>query len=311
MSDRKIAESSAALPDAASTTRVLLVDDQAIVAEAIRRMLATEENLEYHYCADPARAIAEAVEFQPTVILQDLVMPDIDGMMLLRFFRANPVTKNIPIIVMSSKEDPKIKSEAFELQASDYLVKIPDKIELIARVRAHTRSYLAQQQRDEAYRALRDLQIELEKKNKELQRLSSLGGLTGVAHRRRYGGEEFVIILPESDPVGAASVAVASRQVVERLNIPHGFSSAADHVTISMGVASVFPREGGLPATLIESADGALYEAKHAGRNRYVSAHDVKKPEARKKKKEKEKAVKAGADGDAKDQPKGKVTPAS
>src|SRR3569833_2252518 len=134
MSDRKIAESSAALPDAASTTRVLLVDDQANVAEAIRRMLA------------------------------------IDGMMLLRFFRANPVTKNIPIIVMSSKEDPKIKSEAFELQASDYLVKIPDKIELIARVRAHTRSYLAQQQRDEAYRVLRDLQIELEKKNKELQR---------------------------------------------------------------------------------------------------------------------------------------------
>src|SRR3569832_1729582 len=73
MSDRKIAESRAALPDAASTTRVLLVDDQAIVAEAIRRMLATEENLEYHYCADPARAIAEAVEFQPTVILLVLV----------------------------------------------------------------------------------------------------------------------------------------------------------------------------------------------------------------------------------------------
>ena len=96
------------------TARVLLVDDQAIVAEAIRRMLATEENLEYHSCSDPAKAIAEAVEFQPTVILQDLVMPDIDGMLLLRFFRANPVTKNIPIIVMSSKEDPKVKSEAFE-----------------------------------------------------------------------------------------------------------------------------------------------------------------------------------------------------
>src|SRR3569833_2424175 len=161
MSDRKIAESSAALPDAASTTRVLLVDDQAIVAEAIRRTLATEENLEYHYCADTARAIAEAVEIQTTVILQDLVMPDIDGMILLRFYRANPVTKKIPIIVMSSKEDPKIKSEAFELQASDYLVKNPDKIELIARVRAHSRSYLAQQQRDEAYRVLRDLQIVL------------------------------------------------------------------------------------------------------------------------------------------------------
>src|SRR3569832_1045940 len=349
MSDRKIAESSAALPDAASTTRVLLVDDQAIVAEAIRRMLATEENLEYHYCADPARAIAEAVEFQ-----QDLEMPDIDGMMLLRFFSANPVTKNIPIIVMSSKEGPKIKSEAFELQASDYLEKIPDKIELIARVRAHTRSYLAQQQRDEAYRVLRDLQIELEKKIKELQRLSSLDGLTGIANRRRfdeyleqeclrasrgnkilsliltdidhfktyndnfghhgcdevlrrvaqaieggthrpgdlvarYGGEEFAIILPDTDPDGAARVAEAIRLTVEGLNIPHCFSTAADHVTISMGVASIIPREGGLPATLIEAADEALYEAKHSGRNRYVSAQDAKKTDAKKKKKKKEK----------------------
>lgn len=345
-----------ALPEAVSVTRVLLVDDQAIVAEAIRRMLATEDHLEYHYCADPARAIAEAVEFQPTVILQDLVMPDIDGMMLLRFFRANPVTKNIPIIVMSSKEDPKVKSEAFELQASDYLVKIPDKIELIARVRAHTRSYLAQQQRDEAYRVLRDLQIELEKKNKELQRLSSLDGLTGIANRRRfdeyleqewlraargnktlsliltdidhfktyndnyghqggdevlrrvaqaiesgahrpgdlvarYGGEEFAIILPDTEPVGAASVAEAIRQSVERLDIPHGFSTAADHVTLSLGVASIIPREGGLPATLIEAADEALYEAKHSGRNRYVAAQELnQKSDVKKKKREKGKA---------------------
>lgn len=356
MNEYKRAGPSAALSEVVSVTRVLLVDDQAIVAEAIRRMLATEDHLEYHYCADPARAIAEAVEFQPTVILQDLVMPDIDGMMLLRFFRANPVTKNIPIIVMSSKEDPKIKSEAFELQASDYLVKIPDKIELIARVRAHTRSYLAQQQRDEAYRVLRDLQIELEKKNKELQRLSSLDGLTGIANRRRfdeyleqewlraargnktlsliltdidhfktyndnyghqggdevlrrvaqaiesgahrpgdlvarYGGEEFAIILPDTEPAGAASVAEAIRQSVVRLDIPHGFSTAADHVTLSLGVASIIPREGGLPATLIEAADEALYEAKHSGRNRYVVAQELnQKSDVKKKKKEKGKA---------------------
>lgn len=356
MSEHKSAGSDTALPEAVSATRVLLVDDQAIVAEAIRRMLATEADLEYHYCADPARAIAEAVEFQPTVILQDLIMPDIDGMMLLRFFRANPVTKNIPIIVMSSKEDPKIKSEAFELQASDYLVKIPDKIELIARVRAHTRSYLAQQQRDEAYRVLRDLQIELEKKNKELQRLSSLDGLTGIANRRRfdeyleqewlraargnktlsliltdidhfktyndnyghqggdevlrrvaqaiesganrpgdlvarYGGEEFAIILPDTEPAGAASVAETIRQSVERLDIPHGFSTAADHVTLSLGIASIIPRDGGLPATLIEAADEALYEAKHSGRNRYVAAQESnQKSDVKKKKKEKGKA---------------------
>lgn len=366
MSKDKIIKKDDAPNEASFTmTRVLLVDDQPIVAEAIRRMLVTEENLEYHYCTDPARAIAEAVEFQPTVILQDLVMPDIDGMMLLRFFRANPATKNIPIIVMSSKEDPKIKSEAFELQASDYLVKIPDKIELIARVRAHTRSYLAQLQRDEAYRALHDMQIELEKTNKELQRLTSLDGLTGIANRRRfdeyldqewmraargnkvvslilididhfktyndnyghqggddvlrrvaqaidqgtsrpgdlaarYGGEEFAIILPDTDPDGAEIVAEKIRQAVEKLGIHHAHSSAANYVTISMGVASIIPREGILPSMLIVAADEALYEAKHTGRNRFVNAHDVKKAGTAAKKGEKEPKEKKTIDAVAK-----------
>jgi len=67
-------------------------------------------------------------------------------------------------------------------------VKFPDKIEVIARVRAHSRSFLAQKQRDEAYRALRDLQKELEVKNAELERLSSQDGLTGIANRRTFDG---------------------------------------------------------------------------------------------------------------------------
>lgn len=171
-------------------TRVMLVDDQAIVAEALRRMLEGESDIDYHYCSDPAKAVEEAVSFEPTVILQDLVMPDIDGLMLLKFFRSNAKTKPIPIVVLSSKEDPKIKSQAFELEASDYLVKFPDKLEVVARIRAHSRSFLAQQQRDEAYRALRELQKELEAKNVELERLSSLDGLTGIANRRIF--DEFI-----------------------------------------------------------------------------------------------------------------------
>jgi two-component system chemotaxis family response regulator WspR len=166
--------------------RVLLVDDQAIVGEALRRMLEGEADIVLHYCPDPTRAMSDALEFQPTVILQDLVMPEIDGLVLLRFFRANPVTKNTPIVVLSSKEDPKIKSDAFKLGATDYLVKFPDQIEVVARIRAHTRTYLAQQQRDEAYRVLHEMQLELEKKNGELQRLSCLDGLTGIGNRRRF-----------------------------------------------------------------------------------------------------------------------------
>ena len=67
--------------------KVLLVDDQPMIAEGIRRMLASEEDIALHYCQDPSQAINMALEVQPTIILQDLVLPDIDGMTIVRFFR--------------------------------------------------------------------------------------------------------------------------------------------------------------------------------------------------------------------------------
>ena len=168
------------------TSTVLLVDDQMMVAEGIRRMLANEPDIVFHYCSDANQALAQIIELKPTVILQDLVMPDIDGYELVDTYRANKQTKNIPVIVLSSKDDPQDKSLAFERGANDYLVKLPDQIELIARIRAHSKSYLTQLQRDEAFRALRELQAELEQSNIELQKLSSLDGLTGIANRRSF-----------------------------------------------------------------------------------------------------------------------------
>ena len=168
------------------TIVVLLVDDQQIVAEAIRRMLESEASISFHYCSDPKKAIEMALEVRPTTILQDLVMPDIDGMTLVRFYRNHPELSNTPVIVLSSKEDPKDKSEAFSHGASDYLVKLPDKIELIARIKAHSRSYVTQQQRDAAFRELHELQKELEAKNVELQRISAIDGLTGIPNRRSF-----------------------------------------------------------------------------------------------------------------------------
>jgi len=165
---------------------VLLVDDQQMVAEAIRRMLESEAEISFHYCNDPKKAIEMALEVRPTTILQDLVMPDIDGMTLVRFYRNHPALSNTPVIVLSSKEDPKDKSEAFSHGASDYLVKLPDQIELIARIKAHSRSYVTQQQRDAAFRELHELQKELEAKNVELQRLSAIDGLTGIPNRRSF-----------------------------------------------------------------------------------------------------------------------------
>ena len=133
---------------------VLLIDDQAIIGEAVRRMLAAEADIRFHYCSDPSKAIPMAEALSPTVILQDLVMPDIDGLTLVKYFRANAKTRETPLIVLSTKEEPKIKAEAFALGANDYLVKLPDRIELIARIRYHSNGYINLLQRNEAYRAL-------------------------------------------------------------------------------------------------------------------------------------------------------------
>lgn len=143
---------------------VLLVDDQAIVGHAVGQMLAPESDIRLHFCQDPARAIATANEIRPTVILQDLVMPEIDGLTLLKYFRANAATRETPMIVLSSKEEPTTKAQAFALGASDYLVKLPDRIELVARIRHHSRGYRAQLERDEAFARLAELNRDLERK---------------------------------------------------------------------------------------------------------------------------------------------------
>lgn len=172
-------------PAAECPVMALLVDDQAIIAEALRRALAGEPDVDLHYCANPEDALRVARETRPTVILQDLVMPGVDGLTLVRQYRENPSTRDIPIIVLSTKEEPRIKSAAFSAGANDYLVKLPDTIELVARIRYHSRSYLNLLQRDEAYRALRQSQQHLLATNLELQRLTNSDGLTGLSNRRR------------------------------------------------------------------------------------------------------------------------------
>lgn len=137
---------------------VLLVDDQPIVAAAVKQMLAPEKDIVFHYCPDPAKALPMAAEIAPTVILQDLVMPDIDSLTLVRFYRNHPKLKDVPVIVLSSKEEAVTKADAFATGANDYLVKLPDRIELIARIRYHSRGYINLLQRNEAYDALLESQ---------------------------------------------------------------------------------------------------------------------------------------------------------
>ena len=165
---------------------VLLVDDQLLVGESVRIMLDSQPHMEFHYCPDAVDALRTAKEVRPTVILQDLVMPGVNGLDLVRQYRADPATSSIPIIVLSSKEEASVKNEAFKAGANDYLVKLPHEVELIARINYHSKSYLNQLQRDDAYRALRESQRQLLEMNFQLQRLTNLDGLTGLSNRRHF-----------------------------------------------------------------------------------------------------------------------------
>jgi diguanylate cyclase (GGDEF)-like protein len=84
----------------------------------------------------------------------------------------------------------------------------------------------------------------------------------------RYGGEEFAVILPNTTTAGASQVAEEIREFVNSLKIPHAQSAVSEHVTLSLGVASMEPTLDTSPSMLIATADAALYRAKAAGRNK-------------------------------------------
>lgn len=90
----------------------------------------------------------------------------------------------------------------------------------------------------------------------------------------RYGGEEFVCLLPHTDSNGAKNVAAKLQDVVGSLQIPHEYSKACPNVSISLGVASTVPRAEADPTRLIEKADSMLYQAKEKGRNCFQCAAD-------------------------------------
>jgi diguanylate cyclase (GGDEF)-like protein len=87
----------------------------------------------------------------------------------------------------------------------------------------------------------------------------------------RFGGEEFVLLLPHTTEDQALSIAESILEHMEKLAIPHAYSQVAPHITLSIGVATATPDPGTQALSLLTRADQALYQAKTQGKNRAVA----------------------------------------
>ena len=90
----------------------------------------------------------------------------------------------------------------------------------------------------------------------------------GTDRSCRYGGEEFAVLLPNTDIMHATRIAEAIRVQLEEEQIAHPDSDIGPHVTISLGVSALIPSDSDAGHMLLQVADKALYQAKAAGRNR-------------------------------------------
>ncbi len=122
-------------PLAPSAARILLADDNADMRDYVKRLLV-ERGYEVETVADGRDALARIRSCPPALILSDVMMPELDGLGLLRSLRADPNTRDIPIILLSARAGEESRIKGLEAGADDYLVKPFSARELLARVEA-------------------------------------------------------------------------------------------------------------------------------------------------------------------------------
>lgn len=310
---------------------IVIVDD---VPDNLHLLTGILKNRGYKVRPAPSgvRALATIRKEPPELILLDIMMPGMDGYEVCRQLKADPETKDIPIIFLSALNEVFDKVKAFKTGGVDYITKPFQAEEVLARVRTHL-TIQAQQKalllQNEAL--LRKNALITEQAGK-LELLATRDSLTGLSNRRdflkragqeekrfkrthrpfalimldvdyfkkvndtyghacgdkvlthvsrslenalrsqdipaRWGGEEFICLLPETGADGARCAAEKIRSDMESLG--HDCVDGGVSTTVTLGVC-VYDGSCTLEAC-IRRADEALYRGKNQGRNQVVLA---------------------------------------
>ncbi len=163
--------------------RILLVDDEVSVRQYLTQVLA-EAGYRLSVASSGSEALEMAKATPPDILVTDWIMPEFDGLQLIRVLRQEPWGDNLYTLVLTAITDEEGLIEAFDAGADDYISKPIKPRVLLARLQAATRVIRLQKETERHFQEMRDIATELSVSNKRLHELSITDVLTGCPNRR-------------------------------------------------------------------------------------------------------------------------------
>lgn len=285
--------------------RVLVVEDSKVAAAMIRRTL-TEHNIDSEVLPDPGKLLDVLPAYRPDLILMDMYMPRFNGVEATRVLRQVAGYQSVPIVYLSSESDIGMQVEALRLGGDQFLQKPINPVVLAAVVRTKIERYreTVRSSRTDGLTGLLNHTASKARLKGMIEALPPGGNLClamlDIDHFKsindtwghpvgdqvirslawllkgrlrasdligRYGGEEFILALPDAPPEKAFAVIDSIRRDFEAL--PHAHGEGVLHATFSAGMACLAHYPTAEELTI--AADSALLEAKRKGRNRVMT----------------------------------------